>query len=63
MYLKSHSKAGLLHPTRYQIDLSNNALNIDFGQKAANISEVKVEGQEKKIANSARFNIDASRPG
>ena len=31
------------------MDLSNEVLNFDFGQGAANIFEVKVGGQEKKI--------------
>ena len=34
----------LLAPSRYEIDLSNEAINIDFGQVAAKISEVKVGG-------------------
>ena len=33
---------GLLASNRYEIDLSNEVLNIDFGQGAAKISEVKV---------------------
>ena len=32
---------------RYEMDLSNEVLNIDFGQGAAKISEVKV-GRRKK---------------
>ena len=36
-YLKSHSN-------KYEIDLSMEVLNIDFGQEAAQISEVKVGG-------------------
>ena len=39
-YLKSHSKA----LSGYEIDLSNKVLTIDFDQKAAKISEVKVGG-------------------
>ena len=37
-YVKSHLKAlGFLSPNRYEIDLSNEVLNIDFGQGAAKI--------------------------
>ena len=32
-----------LAPNRYEIDLSNEVLNFDFGQGAAKIPEVKVE--------------------
>ena len=47
-YVKSHSKAlGFLSPNRYEIDLSNEVLNSDFGQGAAKIPEVKV-GVPKK---------------
>ena len=47
-YVKSHSKAfGFLSPNRYEIDLSNEVLNIDFGQGAAKVPEVKV-GVPKK---------------
>ena len=31
----------------YEVDLSNEALNVDFGQRTAKISEVKVGGQKK----------------
>ena len=31
------------------MDLTNEALKIDFGQEAANISEVKVGGQKKNL--------------
>ena len=33
---------GLPAPNRYEVDLSNEVLNIDFGQGASKISEVKV---------------------
>ena len=36
---------GLLAPNKYEIDLSNEALNIDFGQEATKISKVKVGGR------------------
>ena len=39
-YLKSHSKA----LDRYEVDLLDGVLNIDFGQEAAKILEVKVKG-------------------
>ena len=35
----------VLSPNRYVMDLSNEVLNIDFGQGAEKISEVKVGGQ------------------
>ena len=35
---------GLPAPNKYEVDLSNEVLYIDFGQEAAKISEVKVEG-------------------
>ena len=38
-----------MSPIRYEIDLSYEVLNIDFGQGAAKISEVKV-GDKKKIS-------------
>ena len=34
----------LLSPKKYEIDLSNEILNFDFGQGAAKISTVKVGG-------------------
>ena len=40
---------GLCSTNRYEIDLSNEVLNIDFGQEAAKISEVKVGGQKKYL--------------
>ena len=42
---KSFKSLGLLVLNRYEIDLSNEVLNIDLGQGAAKISEVKVGGQ------------------
>ena len=38
---KSFKSLGLLSKNRYDIGLSNEVLNIDFGQGAAKISEVK----------------------
>ena len=38
------------------MDLSNEVLNIDFGQGAAKISEVKVGGRKRVSADSAQFN-------
>ena len=46
------------NPTDPNIDHSNEALNIDFGQGGAKISEVKVEGR-KYICLLARFKTDA----
>ena len=45
---------------RYAIDLSNEVLNIDFGQGAAKISEVKIGGQ-KNVCRSPR--LEPERPG
>ena len=38
-----------MSPKRYEIDLSNEVLNIDFGQRAAKIPEVKFGGQKKYL--------------
>ena len=46
MSLKS---LGLCSPNIYEIGLSNEVLNIDFGQEAANILEVKVGGRKKYL--------------
>ena len=43
-YLKSHSKALGFGLQTYEIDLSNEGLNIEFGQETEKISEVKVGG-------------------
>ena len=51
-----------LAPNRYKIDLSKEVLNIHFGKGATKIFEVKVEGRDK-IADSTRFEADASTPG
>ena len=40
---------GLCPPNKYEVDLSNEVLNIDFGQGAAKISEVKVGGRKKYL--------------
>ena len=40
----SYHGFGLMAPNRYEVDLSNEILNIDFGQGAVKISEVKVGG-------------------
>ena len=53
---------GLLAPIIYEVDLSNEVLNIHFGQGTAKISEVKVRGR-KKIADWARFETEACTPG
>ena len=37
------------------LDLPNEVLNIDFGQGAAKISEVKVGGRKKISVDSVRF--------
>ena len=48
---------GLIASNRYKVDLSNEVLNIHFGQGAAQISEIKVRGW-KEIADSARLEND-----
>ena len=53
-YRKSHSNGlGLLGPNRYVIYLSNEVLNIDFGQGATKISEVKVGRRKKYLPTRA----------
>ena len=49
MYSKSCDGLDFLAASRYVMDLSNEILNIDFGQGAAKISEVKVGGQKKSL--------------
>ena len=38
-----------LDPKKSEIDLSNEVLKIDFGQRAAKISKVKVGGEKKYL--------------
>ena len=52
---------GILALNRYELDLSNEVLNIHFSQGASKISEVKF-GSRKKIADSAGFKTDAPTP-
>ena len=40
--MKSFHGLGLLAPNKYEIDLSNEVLNIDFGHRAKKVPEVKV---------------------
>ena len=47
--LKSFKIHGFWSPNRYEIDLSNEVLNIDFDQGTVKISEVKVGGQKKYL--------------
>ena len=49
-------------PNKYDIDLSNEVLKIDFGEGTAKKLKVKVEGRIK-IADSAGFETDAPAPG
>ena len=44
MYEKSFKRLGLCSSNRYEIDLSNEVLKIDFGLEPAKILEVKVGG-------------------
>ena len=46
---KSFKSLGLWSPNRYEIDLTNKVLDIDFDQEAAKISEVKVGGRKKHL--------------
>ena len=46
IYVKS---LGLQSPNRYEIDLLNEVLNINFGQEAANIPDVKVGVRKKYL--------------
>ena len=39
-----------LAPNKYEIDLLNEALNIDFGPEAAKISKVKFGGRKKYLS-------------
>ena len=54
---QNFNSIGLWSPNRYEMDLSNEALNIDFDQGAAKISVVKVGGRKKKSACSALISI------
>ena len=45
-------RLGLLAPNGYEVDLSNEILNIDFGQGGAKISDVKVGGRKKYLPSS-----------
>ena len=53
MFSASFKSLGLWSPNRYEIDLSNEVLNIGFGQEAAKIPKVKVGVRRKISANSA----------
>ena len=53
---------GLCPPNKYKVDLSNEVLNIDFGQEAAKISVVKVGGQKKRSANAVDCRRSGSNP-
>ena len=57
---KSFKSLGLQSPNIYKKDLSNEVLNIDFGQEAAKISEVKVGGRKKHMPISL---VRAHAPG
>ena len=48
-YVKSFKNFWLWPPNRYEIDLSNEVLNIDFDQEVAKIPEVKVGLQKKYL--------------
>ena len=57
---KLFKSLGLWYPNRYEIDLSNEVLNIDFGQGAAKISEFKVGVWKKYLPISL---VRAHAPG
>ena len=51
LHQNSFKSLGLCPPNRYEIDLSNEVLNIDFGRGAAKIPEVK-SGVRKKYLST-----------
>ena len=57
LYSTLQTKPTFLHfietPNRYELDLSNEVLNIHFGQGAAKYQRAKLEVKKNKIANSA----------
>ena len=59
---KSCHGLGLQVPNRYELDLSNEVLKIQFGQGATKNIRGQVGGQ-KKLAHLARFDTDESTPG
>ena len=46
----------LWSPNKYEIDLLNEMLNIDFDQEGTKISEVKVGGKKNKSADQPGSN-------
>ena len=61
--LKLYHGLELLSQNRYVSDLSNEELNIYFDHGDAKILVVKVGGQKKISADSARFDTDAPGVG
>ena len=55
--LKSFKSLGLWSPNRYEIDLSNEILNIDFGNGDAKKSEVKVGGPKKCLPTQLTLGV------
>ena len=53
---------GLLASNRYEVDLSNEVLNIDFGEGTAKILEVKVSGREKYLPTRPAPGASVSNP-
>ena len=52
IHQKSLKSLALWPPNRYEVDLLNEVLDINFGQGAARISDVKVVGQKKYLPKS-----------
>ena len=59
---QNFNSIGLWSPNRYEIDLSNEALNIDFDQGAAKISEVTWPASGASVWNLAASAISYPPP-
>ena len=59
-----HHGLELMTSKKYEIDLSNEVLNFDFGQRAAKIPEVKVRVRKKylPISQVGTHALGVSRP-
>ena len=53
IHQQSLHSLGLLAPNKYDVDLLNDVLNIDFSQGAAKFSEVKAGGWKKYLLTSS----------
>ena len=54
---------GLLTPNRFVLDLLNEILNIDFGQRAAKVSKFKFGGRKKISTSSTGLGRVGVEPG